>query len=184
MRVREFITEAKVSVKDQIINTVRKNGGNPNEYFVRFTDIDKLGFSAKQQFGRSLDVDHPDYYPDYIGAGKGNPALWFYPLKTYINDNDLYAIEKPYVWLVKLKPNAWLQQVDRKTKTKQEAPQGKERVGMMKNVSPFPAAIFFKPGFDVVGKYYDYGSQHKRHGEVKGPSQGKPTFFDKVRGHA
>jgi len=96
----------------------------------------------------------------------------------------LYAIEKPYVWLVKLKPNAWLQQVDRKTKTKQDAPQGKERVGIMKNIMPFPAAIFFKPGFDVVGKYYDYGSQHKRHGEVKGSAQGKPSFFDKVRGHA
>ena len=54
----------------------------------------------------------------------------------------------------------------------------------MKNISPFPAAIFFKQGFDVVDKFYDYGSQHKRHGEVKGPSQGKPTFFDKVRGHA
>ena len=180
---KENITEAKVSVKDQIINTVKQDGGRPEEYFVRFTDIDKLGFSARQQFGRSLDVDHPDYYPDYIGAGKGNPALWFYPLKTYISDNDLYAIEKPYVWLVRLKPNAWLQPVDAKTTTKQEAPQGKERVGMMKNIRPFPAAIFFKHGFDVVGKFYDYGSQHKRHGEVKGPSKGKPSFFDRVRGY-
>lgn len=181
--VSRKITEAKVSVKDQIINTVKRDGGRPEEYFVRFTDIDKLGFSARQQFGRSLDVDHPDYYPDYIGAGKGNPALWFYPLKTYISDNDLYAIEKPYVWLVRLKPNAWLQPVDAKTTTKQEAPQGKERVGMMKNIRPFPAAIFFKHGFDVVGKFYDYGSQHKRHGEVKGPSKGKPSFFDRVRGY-
>ena len=184
MRATEFITEAKVPVKDQVINSVRKNGGKPEEYFVRFTDIDKLGFSPKQQFGRSLDVDHPDYYPDYIGAGKGNPALWFYPLKTYLNDNDLYAIEKPYVWLVRLKPNAWLQPVDVNTKAKVEAPEGKQRVGMLKNIRPFPAAIFFKPGFDVVDKFYDYGSQHKRHGQVKGPSQGKPTFFDKVRGHA
>lgn len=182
MRINEIILESKVSVKDQIINDVRKNGGNANEYFVRFTDVDKLGFSARQTFGRSLDVDHPDYYPDYIGSGKGNPALWFYPLKIYINDNDLYAIEKPYVWLVKLKPNAWLQPVDRSTKTKQQAPEGKERVGMMKNVSPFPAAIFFKQGFDIVGKYYDYGSQHKRHGEVKGAP--KPSFFDRVRGNA
>ena len=177
------LTEAKVSVKDQLINKVKQDGGRPEEYFVRFTDIDKLGFSAKQKFGRSVDIDHPDYYPDYIGSGKGNPALWFYPLKTYMSDDDLYAIEKPYVWLVRLKPNAWLQPVDRSTTNKLEAPQGKERVGMMKNIRPFPAAIFFKQGFDVVDKFYDYGSQHKRHGEVKGPSKEKPSFFDRVRGY-
>ena len=180
MRTYEFIIEAKISVRAQIINDVRKNGGKADEYFVRFTDIDKLGFSAKQQFGRSPDVDDPAFTPDYIGAGKGNPALWFYPLKTYISDNDLYAIEKPYVWLVRLKPTSWLQPVDAKTTTKQEAPQGKERVGMLKNIRPFPAAIFFKPGFDVVGKYYDYGSQHKRHGEVKGKPE--PTLFQRIRG--
>jgi len=41
MRVNEIITEAKASVKDQVINDVRKNGGNADEYFVRFTDVDK-----------------------------------------------------------------------------------------------------------------------------------------------
>ena len=183
MRAIEFIIEGKVPIKDQVINSVRKDGGRPEEYFVRFTDIDKLGFSAKQQFGRSVDLEHPEYSPDYIGTGKGNPALWFYPLKTYINDNDLYAREKPYVWLVRLKPNAWLQPVDRNTTVKVEAPKGKERVGILKNISPFPAAIFFKHGFDVVDKYYDYSSQHKRHGEVKGKAAGKPTFFDRIRGH-
>lgn len=183
MRAIEFIIEGKVPIKDQVINSVRKDGGSSEEYFVRFTDIDKLGFSAKQQFGRSVDLDHPEYSPDYIGTGKGNPALWFYPLKTYINDNDLYAREKPYVWLVRLKPNAWLQPINRNTTDKVEAPQGKERVGIFKNISPFPAAIFFKHGFDVVDKFYDYSSQHKRHGEVKGKAAGKPTFFDRVRGH-
>lgn len=177
------LLELKVSVKDQIIADVRKHGGNANEYFVRFTDIDKLGFSARQQFGRSPDIDHPEFSADYIGRGVGKPALWFYPLKTYINDNDLYAKEKPYVWLVRLKPNTWLQPVSRSTSDVEPAPEGKERVGMMKNVNPFPAAIFFKPAFDIVGKYYDYGSQHERHGEVKGPAQGNPSFFDKVRGH-
>jgi hypothetical protein len=180
MKATEFITETKVSIKDQIINDVRQNGGKTDEYFVRFTDIDKLGFSAKQQFGRSPDVDDPSFTPDYIGAGKGNPALWFYPLKTYLNNKDLYAIEKPYVWLVRLKPSAWLQPVDLNTKTKQEAPKGKERVGMMKNIKPFPAAIFFKSGFDVVGKYYDYAGNHKRHGLVKGKPE--PTLFQKIRG--
>lgn len=184
MRASEFITEAKVSVKDQIIQDVRNDGGNPDEYFVRFTGIDKLGFSPRQLFGRSPDIDDPSFDPDYIGKGVGKPALWFYPLKTYLNNTDLYAKENPYVWLVRLKPNAWLQPVDRKTDKKIEAPNGKERVGLLKNIKPWPAAIFFKPAFNVVGKYYDYGSQHKRHGEVKGPSQGKPSFFDRVRGYA
>ena len=183
LKTNNILDEANVSVKDQVISDVRKHGGNPQDYFVRFTDIDKLGYSAKQQFGRSLDIDHPDFYPEYIGAGKGKPALWFYPLKTYLNDKNLYAIEKPYLWLVRLKPNSWLQPVNRNTDSKVEAPQGKERVGLMKNISPFPAAIFFKPGFEIINKYYDYGSQHKRHGQVKGPSQGNPSFFDKVRGH-
>ena len=180
MKSSEFITEAKVSIKDQIINDVRKNGGKPEEYFVRFTDIDKLGFSAKQQFGRSPDVDDPAFTPDYIGRGVGRPALWFYPLKTYLNDKDLYAIEKPYVWLVRLKPNAWLQPVSRTSNNKIKEPQGKERVGLMKNVNPFPAAIFFKSGFDVVGKYYDYANKHKRHGLVKGKPE--PTLFQRIRG--
>ena len=52
-------------------------------------------------------------------------------------------------------------------------------MGIMRHSNP-PAAIFFEPGFDVVGKYYDYAGQHQRHGQVKGAP--KPTFFDRVRG--
>jgi len=180
MRATEFITEAKVSIKDQIMRDVRKHGSG--EYFVRFTRLDQLAFSAKQKFGRSPDLEDPDFSVDYIGAGKGRPALWFYPLKEYINADSLFAGEHPYVWLVKLKPNAWLQKVDYNTKGIVTAPEGKERVGMLRMSRP-PAAIFFKPGFDVVGKYYDYASQHKRHGDVKGPEVNKPSFFDKVRGY-
>ena len=180
MRASEFITEEKMSIKGQIINDVEKLGGNIDDYFIRFTDIDKLGFSQRQTFGRSPDIDHPKFQPDYIGAKVGKPALWFYPLKTYLKNSDsLYASRSPYVWLVRKKPNAWLQPTDKNTKTKVEAPQGKERVGLLRLASVFPAAIFFKPAYDIVGKYYDYGSKHKRHGEVKGA---KPTLFQKVRG--
>ena len=50
MRATEFIIEARVpSVRDQIIADVKKHG--PGEYFVRFTDIDKLGFSGRDRFG-------------------------------------------------------------------------------------------------------------------------------------
>lgn len=181
MRVLDIITEAQVPpIKDQILADVRKHGGALDEYFVRFTDIDKLGYSAKQLFGRSPDIDHPKFDPDYIGARTGRPALWFYPLKTYLADKDIYAGEKPYVWLIKIKPDAWLQPTNRNTKQIEPAPEGKQRVGMLRLASVYPAAIFFKPAFDVVGKYYDYAGQHRRHGEVKG--RPNASWFDRVRG--
>lgn len=169
--------EARTSIKDQILADVRKNG--PGEYFVRSTAVDRLGFSARQLFGRSPDMDDPAFDVDYIGAGKGRPALWFYPLKDYLNTRDLYATESPYVWLVKLRDDAWLQPARRGATGVAPAPKGKQRVGIMRMSNP-PAAIFFTPAFDVVGKYYDYGSQHQRHGQVKGAPL--PSFFDRVRG--
>jgi|688.fasta_scaffold1147781_1 hypothetical protein len=181
MRATEFITEAKVSIRDQILADVKKNG--PGHYFVRFTGIDKLGYSAKQWFGKTPDADDPNFDVDYIGHGKGRPVLWFYPLETYLDQKrTVYASEQPYAWLVKLKPNAWLQPIKRGEKGVKPAPQGKERVGIMRMSQP-PAALFFKHGYDLIGKYYDYGGQHKRHGEVKGPEVNKPSFFDRVRGY-
>lgn len=180
MKISDLLLEAKTSIRSQILADVQKSGGNLNEYFVRFTDIDKLGFSAKQQFGRTPDADDSKFDPEYIGAGVGKPALWFYPLKTYLKEKEVYAGEKPYVWLVKLKPNAWLQPIKSDTKDKKDAPTGKERVGMLRLVKPWPAAIFFKPAFDVVGKYYDYSKTHQRHGQVKGKPA--PTLFQRIRG--
>lgn len=180
MRAFEILSEAKQSIRGQILNDILKHGGNTDQYFVRFTDIDKLGFSAKQTFGKTLDVDDPDFYPEYIGAGKGKPALWFYPLQTYLKNSDLYAGEYPYVWLVKLKNNAWLQKVTSSTKELQNAPAGKERVGILRMIKPWPAAIFFKPAFEVVGKYTDFKKLHKQHGLIKGKPT--PTLFQKIRG--
>ena len=180
MLAQDFLAEAKVSIRDQILADMRQHG--PGEYFVRLTAVDQLGFSARQKFGRSPDMDDPDFDVDYIGVGKGRPALWFYPVKEYLNSKDLYASENPYTWLVKLKDTAWLQPARHGAKGVATPPQGKERVGIMRMSNP-PAAIFFKHGFDVVGKYYDYAGQHRRHGQVKGPSQGNPSFFDRVRGH-
>lgn len=179
MKVNEIITEAKTApVRDQIIADVKKHG--PGEYFVRFTDIDKLGYSARQRFSTTPDTDHPDFDVDYIGHGKGRPVLWFYPLETYLDQNrTVYAGEQPYAWLVKLKPTAWLQPVKRGDKGIQPAPAGRQRVGIMRMSQP-PAALFFAPGFDVVGKYYNYATQHRRHGQVKGRAD--PTWFDRIRG--
>jgi hypothetical protein len=180
MLVTDVITEAKVSIKDQILADVRKSG--PGEYFVRTTDVDKLGFSARQKFGRSPDMDDPAFDVDYIGAGQGRPALWFYPLQEYLKSKDLYATESPYVWLVKLQDNAWLQPAKRGATGVASAPEGKQRVGIMRQSNP-PAAIFFAPAFDVVGKYYDYGGQHQRHGQVKGPEAREHSWFDRIRGN-
>lgn len=178
MKITEILTEAQISVRDQILSDVEKNG--PGEYFVRFTNADKLGFSGKQTFGQTPDVDDPEFDVDHIGTGAGRRVLWFYPLQEYLKANEnTYAAKLPYVWLVKLKPDAWLQTVRRGDNKKQSAPPGKQRVGILRMSTP-PAALFFSPGFDVVGKYYDYGGQHKRHGEVKGAPA--PTFFDRIRG--
>ena len=177
MRAQEFLTEA--TVRDQILSDFRQSGGDIDDYYVRFTNQDKLGYSARQSFGHSPDVDDPAFDLEYIGYGKGRPALWFYPLSYYLKNKDLYATKHPHAWLIKLKPTAWLQTVDGKTREVKPAPSGQERVGILK-LSSVPSAIFFKPAFDVVGKYYDYAGQHQRHGQVKGKPA--PTFMDRLRG--
>lgn len=183
MRAQEFLFEAKVpSVRDQIIADIKKHGGDISEYFVRFTDQDKLGFSDRQTFKRTPDLDHPKFDFDALGQNVGRRSLWFYPATYYLNDKyGTYATDLPYVWLVRLKPDAWLQTVDQRTKNFEPGPPGKQRVGIIRLTRP-PAAIFFTYGFDIVGRYYDYAGQHRRHGEVKG----KPaaSWFDRIRGQA
>ncbi len=185
MRAVEFITERKVPpIKDQILAAIQKDGGNMDEYFVRYTMHDKLGFSKRQWFPKAYDVNDPKFDVDKISADakEGRRSLWFYPLKTFLSDRMLYASEQPYVWLVRLKPNAWLQKVERGDNKLQEPPQGKERVGILRMSSP-PAAIFFKPAYTLVGKYYDYAGRHKRHGQVKGPPAPPPkkSMWQKIK---
>ena len=179
MRIIDLF-EAKVpSIRDQILADVKKHG--PGEYFVRFTDSDKLGFSGKQAFGQTPDVDDPKFSVDYIGQGIGRRALWFYPLNYWLSEkNSPYASDKPYAWLVKLKPTAWLQTVKRGDNQVEQPPAGKQRVGILRMSEP-PAAVFFTLGYDLVGRYYDYAGQHTTHGDVKGKPA--PSFFDRVRGN-
>ena len=181
MRSHEFVIEAQVPpVREQILADVAQHGGDRDQYFVRFTDSDKLGFSHRQWFGRTPDVDHPKFSVDYIGHGEGRRALWFYPLSLYLDTTKtIYASEQPYVWLVKLKPDAWLQTVREGDRHVEEPPQGKKRVGILRMSRP-PAAIFFTYGFDVIGRYYDYAKKHRRHGRVKGAPP--PSWFDRIRG--
>jgi len=183
MRAQEFIVEARVPpVRDQIIADVRRHGGSVDDYFVRFTDTDKLGFSNKQTFKKTPDVDDPNFDFDALGQNTGRRSLWFYPAAYYLKEiHGAYATDKPYAWLVKLKPNAWLQTVKDGDRQAVAAPAGKQRVGIIRMTRP-PAAIFFTYGFDVVGKYYNYAEQHRRHGKVRG--RPGPSFFDRIRGQA
>jgi len=179
MRAIEFILEDPGSIREKVLAAVKKDGGNINDYFIRFTNIDQLGFSGKQLFGKSPDVDDPKFSIDYIGANKGRRAIWFYPLAYYLRPNaEPYATESPYVWLIKLKPNAWLQVVKSDKAKIEPAPPGKERVGIIR-MSHTPAAIFFRPGYDLVAKFYNYAGQHKRHGNVKGAPE--PNILQKIR---
>jgi hypothetical protein len=183
MKAIEFVTEAQVpGVREQIIADIEKHGGDVSEYFVRFTNQDKLGFSDRQTFKRTPDVDDANFDFDALGQNTGRRSLWFYPAAYYLNNKyGTYATDLPYVWLVKLKPTSWLQTVkdgDRGAKT---APDNKQRVGIIRMTRP-PAAIFFTYGFDVVGRYYDYAGQHQRHGLVRGRPE--PSFFDRIRGQA
>ena len=185
MRAQEFIAEAQHSIRDQIIHAVDINGGSLDDYFVRFTTQDHLGFSDQQIFGHFPDVDDPDFDIDRITAqAKGRRVLWFYPLKTYLRSREgTYAMDFPYVWLVKLKPDAWLQTVRSGDHEVKPAPRGKQRVGILR-MGLTPAALFFQHGFDVIGKYYDYAGQHQRHGQVKGVAEGLEQISIKARkGH-
>ena len=170
------------SIKDQILMAVKKNGGSIDDYFVRFTNKDKLGYSAKQWFPYVQDVDNPDFDIDKVSNKTGRRALWFYPLKLALDDTrTLYASDSPYVWLIKIKDDAWLQKVERGDNKIKEPPKGKKRVGMLR-MSNVPAAIFFEPAYKLIGKYYDYASQHKRHGQVKGkPVPQKKSFLQKIK---
>lgn len=187
MKISEILIERQTtSIRGQIQNAVRQDGGDPNDYFVRFTEIDKIGFSDRQNFKRHLDVDDPDFTVSGLGTasrGGGRRALWFYPLREYLRQSgkDQYATNFPYVWLVKKKSDAWLQPIGHRDKREvKTAPEGKRRVGILKGGLD-PQAVFFEPAFDVIDKYYDYAGQHQRHGEVKGRPE--PSFFDRVRGN-
>ena len=168
MRFIEILSEGQPPIKDRIIDAIKKDNGNINDYFIRFSDIDKLGYSAKQSFGKTPDVDDPKFSVDSIGSIHGRRALWFYPAKFFLSSKELFRTEFPYVFIVKLKPNAWLQTVKRGDKKVIDAPEGKERVGILRMSTP-PAAIFFRPGYELVSKLVNYKPIHKQHGLIKGP---------------
>lgn len=188
MILADFLIERKVpSIRGQVLDAVQRDGGRPDEYFVRFTEIDKLGFSDRQRFKRHLEIDDPDFTITGLGNAlkkAGRRALWFYPLREYLKQSaqGQYAMDFPWVWLVRIRPDAWLQPISyRDERVVKPAPAGRRRVGMLKG-GLTQQAVFFEPAFDVIGKYYDYAGQHQRHGQVQG--RPAPTFFDRVRGVA
>jgi hypothetical protein len=151
MRAQEFMTE-RADVRTEIENMATVLPGNIDDYFVRFTDQDKIGFSARQHFGRTPDIDDPNFDPLGLPRPQGRPALWFYPLRTYLRNRELYAGQMPYTWLVRIRPDAWLQRLGRDEKD--AVPAGKKRVGMIRRDQGVPMAIFFQPAFDVVDRWH------------------------------
>lgn len=197
MRASEFLHEArsnpeqnpKLTIRDQVLADVKHSGGNPQDYFIRFTRVERLGFSNKQEFGRFKDVSNlPNqaqelYDPTDLGSRhQGRRALWFYPLSEFLKNRGRYAEDMPYIWLVRIKPDAWLQPLDPKsvaTASKQglPAPKGKHKVGLYKpeSLGADPQAIFFEPAFDLIGMYKNFPALHQRHGQVLGPAAGKSS---------
>lgn len=157
MKVKDLIAE-RVDPREEIENMSVILPGSLNEYFVRFTDQDKLGFSQQQHFGRTPDVGDAEFDSYALPKRQGRPALWFYPLQTYLRNRDLYAGNMPYVWLVRIKPTAWLQPVAAGS-TKQPAPLGKQRVGIVSREQGIPMAVFFRPAFDVVDRWHVTGGK-------------------------
>lgn len=151
MRALEFLSERAERARDAIENIVTM--GNINDYFVRFTDVDKLGYSAQQDFGRMPDIGDADWNPDALPKKKGHPALWFYPASYYLKHKDLFADSRPYVWLVKRRDNAYLQPTQGATRP--EVPPGMIRAGLMHKESGVPVAVFFRPEFDVVDRWHE-----------------------------
>lgn len=150
MKAREILRE-RTDARTEIENMATVLPGDVSEYFVRFTDTDKIGFSARQHFGRTPDVDDPRFRAGELGQRQGRPAIWFYPLQTYLRNRDLFADDQPYTWLVRLKPNAWLQRVGREDK--QQAPPGRQRVGLLRYDLGVPIAVFFEPAFTVIDRW-------------------------------
>ena len=149
MRASELVE--RTDARQEIENMATVLPGSIDEYFVRFTDQDKIGFSARQHFGRTPDVDDPRFDPLALPRPAGRPALWFYPLRTYLRNRDLFRDELPYTWLVRLRPDAWLQRLGKEQKD--DAPPGRTRVGMIRRDQGVPMAIFFRPAFDVVDRW-------------------------------
>lgn len=152
MKAAEFVTE-RSDVRTEIENMSVILPGRRDDYFVRFTDQDKIGFSARQHFGRTPDIDDPRFDPMALPRPVGRPALWFYPLQTYLDHPDVYAGHMPYTWLVRKRPGAWLQRVG---KDPLQAPNGQRRVGMIRQDQGVPMAIFFEPAFDVIDRWYNH----------------------------
>lgn len=152
MLLQELLQE-RADARQEIENMSVMLPGSPDEYFVRFTDQDKIGFSARQHFGRTPDVDDPRFDPLALPRPSGRPALWFYPLRTYLRNRDLFASQHPYTWLVRLRPGAWLQRLGQDGR---DAPAGRRRVGMLRRDQGVPMAVFFEPAFDVIDRWRNH----------------------------
>lgn len=174
----------KLPISTQIQQIIQKNGGTIDDYWVSSTTVDRLGFYGGSNRGTNPEVTRPGKAPvvptkafqgqrkyrapEYATYAqpldtqpkdtKTQYGLWFMPLKSAIKGLTVgrYPYMREYLFLVKLKDDAWLQPVNTLQKLKAnlvgiKPPPGKRKVGQYNSSSNI--AVLFEPAFNIVGKW-------------------------------
>jgi hypothetical protein len=174
----------KLDFYTQITHIINKHGGTINDYLIHNSSVNRIGFyggTPRNPDAKSWEKDtrpmsapvvsdkpFSKQFTGYSTPERGGlgPAgserkygTWFTPLNKAINvikSKESLPFSNTYVFLVKLKPNAWLQPVDTLSRIKtnlvgSKPPSGKERVGQYSSSSGI--AVLFKSAYDVVGTW-------------------------------
>lgn len=174
----------KVPFSQQVDAIIKKHGGTINDYWINSSAVDHLGFYGgnkkhpipwRTRPGQAFDVPTKPFQQQrkyrsaeyatigtatYSGTGPRNVkyGLWFMPLKAALPSlNDAtYTYLRNFVFLVKLKDDAWLQPVDPMGTTRANLiginpPAGKHKVGQFNRDTNI--AVLFEPAFNIVGKW-------------------------------
>lgn len=172
----------KLTIFQQIESIIKKHGGTIDDYYIHNSAVDHLGFYGGKernddQWWKSTKpmsapvVSNKPFQNQLLGfstperGGLGPQGserkygLWFTPLKyciKLIQQGYPLPFANNFTFLVKKKSNAWLQPVNTLNRIRANLvgipiPSGMEHVGQFSPSSKI--AVFFKPAFDIVGKW-------------------------------
>jgi len=172
----------RIPVSQQVKNIMAKHGGTIADYWIHNSAVDHLGFYGGDKNAQSADGWSQPARPmkapvvpgqafsgqlKYGAAERGYQApkdaekrygLWFSPLGPNLAhmDGGILPFANKFTFLIKLKPDAWLQPIDLLNKARAnlvgiKPPAGKHRVGQYNANSKI--AVLFEPAFDIVGKW-------------------------------